>query len=229
MAIPDPFQIFKFVRQLTMNKRDKADEIIKTQVAWAAGAGLVPLPLVDIAAVTAVQVSLVKQLADLYEVSFEENTGKALIAGLASSSLASVGASFVKAIPFVGGLLGGASMALLSGGATYAVGQVFVRHFESGGTMESFDIDSARRTYDEEFERGKEFVRKVRQEGGAFTGGDVAQSDGRAAKGAAPVTVVVTPDDAFAKLDKLSQLFSKGVLTDAEYAAKKQEILDSIH
>ena len=46
-------------------KAKTADEIIRSHVLWALGAGLMPVPLFDIAAVTAVQMDMLKQLAEL--------------------------------------------------------------------------------------------------------------------------------------------------------------------
>jgi len=58
------------------NKREEADKIIKSHVLWAVGAGLVPLPLFDVAAVTAIQMDMLKQLAALYQVDYSTSTGK---------------------------------------------------------------------------------------------------------------------------------------------------------
>jgi len=50
------------------------------------------------------------------------------------------------------------SMAALGGAGTYAVGKVFIEHFESGGTFLSFDPDKVREKFKALFEKGKEFV-----------------------------------------------------------------------
>jgi len=44
-----------------MNKQTQAEAIIRSHVLWAMGGGLIPIPLVDFAAVTAIQ--LVKRLS----------------------------------------------------------------------------------------------------------------------------------------------------------------------
>ena len=43
--------------------------------------------------------------------------------------------STVKAVPIVGSIIGELAMPLLSAGATYGIGQAFIKHFESGGTL----------------------------------------------------------------------------------------------
>jgi hypothetical protein len=39
--------------------------------------------------------------------------------------------------------------------ATYAVGQVFIQHFESGGTFLDFDPDKVREHFRQEFDRAR--------------------------------------------------------------------------
>ena len=47
-----------------MADRKVADKIVRSHVIWSMGAGLIPVPLFDLAAVTAIQIDLLKQLAD---------------------------------------------------------------------------------------------------------------------------------------------------------------------
>jgi len=81
-----------------MSEQQPADDIIKSHVVWALGGGLIPVPLFDIAAVTAIQMDMLKQLADLYEVEFSASTG---------STFARIGASLIKAVPGIGTVIGG--------------------------------------------------------------------------------------------------------------------------
>ena len=110
---------------------------------WSGVAGLIPMPFVDAAAVGGVQVQMLRRLSQIYEVPFSENRGKALIAALAGSLLSSTSTigiySTVKAVPFLGTIVGGLAMPVLSAGATYAIGQAFIKHFESGGTLLDFN------------------------------------------------------------------------------------------
>lgn len=209
-----------FIKDLNPNRQQKADELIRSHVLWALGAGLVPIPLLDIAAVTAVQVDLVKKLCETYEVPFDESKGKSIIMALISSTLASLGASMIKAIPFIGSVVGGATMVVLSGGATYAVGQVFVKHFEAGGNLEDFNVSAMRKLYEEELEKGKAYASKLQQEQAAKKNPDTTEEK---------ATTATSPgDDVFAKLEKLSQLKEKGIITEEEFNRKKQELLSAI-
>jgi uncharacterized protein (DUF697 family) len=185
----------------SMTKKDKAQEVVRAHVLWGLGAGIIPVPVLDIAAVTAVQMDMISQLCKIYRINYQANLGKGVVSSLVGSTLARVGASFVKAIPVVGTLIGGASMAVLSGASTYAVGQVFITHFERGGNLEDFDVNAYRAAYDEQFKVGREVAQEMEQKKGAESG------------------------DAFRKLERLNQLKERGIITEEEFQAKKAEIL----
>jgi uncharacterized protein (DUF697 family) len=123
------------------------------------GAGLIPVPLVDLVVVSGVQLKMLADISKVYGVKFHENRGKALIAALLgyvlpnSLSFGTVG-SLIKAIPVIGQLAGAPSMVAFCGASTYAVGKVFIHHFESGGTFLSFDPAKVREHFQQEFAAG---------------------------------------------------------------------------
>jgi len=139
-----------------------ADRIIQDHTFYATLSGSIPLPIFDFAAVTAVQLDLVRALARVYEVPFDVATGKAIIASITGASAARLGASAVKAIPGVGMITGGIAQASLSGASTYAVGHIFREHFHSQGILSNLDPAKSLPAYRELFERGKEKVRTLR-------------------------------------------------------------------
>jgi uncharacterized protein (DUF697 family) len=68
-----------------------------------------------------------------------------LLGTMAPASLAApVAGSFLKLVPGLGSLAGGASMAALGAAATYAIGKVFTQHFEDGGDVKSFNAEAAK-------------------------------------------------------------------------------------
>lgn len=219
-----PFNIYKKIKELGMTRKEKADQVVKEYVLYAMGAGLVVfIPVLDVAAVTALQITMVRKLCELYEVEYNENKSKAFITSMLSSITASLGASVLKSIPIIGSALGGVSMAVLSGGATYAAGQVFARHFENGGILETFDGAAARKLYEEEFERGKKVAEKWKDEYFSKDGKPTANPATSTPTGPAPAT-----EDVFAKLEKLNELRVKGIITEEEFNAKKQVLLSAI-
>ncbi|MGH6770257.1 MAG: YcjF family protein [Xanthobacteraceae bacterium] len=142
------------------SSRDKeAAKLVDYFCLWSGGAGLIPLPLVDMAAVGAVQLQMLRKLAALYDVRFSENLGKSVLASLVGALIpASSGmglASMVKSVPLVGTVVSLVSMPVLSAGATYIIGRVFMQHFASGGTLLDFNPPDYREFIKEQTDRLK--------------------------------------------------------------------------
>jgi uncharacterized protein (DUF697 family) len=137
----------------------RARKIVKTHMWVSMGVGLVPLPFVDLVGVTAVQLRMLNELTKLYAVPFSRDLGKELIGALLGSlvplSLTVTLGSAAKMIPLVGYAVGGLSMPLLAGAATYAIGKVFIQHFESGGTLLDFEPAKVREYFRQEFAVGQ--------------------------------------------------------------------------
>src|SRR5690554_7805527 len=70
------------VNRSALTPDDKATRAIRYYSRWAAGAGLLSPPILDLAAVTAVQLRLVKNLANIYGKNFDDESGKSLVAAL---------------------------------------------------------------------------------------------------------------------------------------------------
>lgn len=144
-------------------KEAKAVNTVKTYMWWSMGAGLVPIPFVDMAAVSGVQLKMLASISEIYNVPFHANRGKAFIASLGGAivpqamSFGAVG-SLLKAVPLVGVFAGAPAMALFSGASTWALGKVFILHFESGGSLLDFDPERVRDHYRREYEAGHRFA-----------------------------------------------------------------------
>jgi len=152
----------------------KAERIVQNRTWWSVGGGLIPIPWVDIAAVSGVQLSMIYALSKNYDVEFKKNVARNIAASLVGSivpgSLAQgfIGSS-LKAIPVLGQTFGSVSMSAFSGAATYAIGKVFVQHFETGGTLFDFDIEKMRGYFKEQFAEGKKQAEKLEPEKTDFT------------------------------------------------------------
>lgn len=189
------------------NKTSEANSIIKNHMIWSMGAGLIPVPIADFFAVSAIQLDMIRQMCKLYEIDFKETEGKAIITALTGSGLARIGARAIKFIPGVGSILGGVTLAVLSGGSTYALGEVFKKHFETGGTFLDFDPSRLKKYYDEKFEKGKEMAREVQNE-------------------QAKKEEVVQNSDTVSQLQSLAQLKEDGIINDAEFEKMKKKIIE---
>lgn len=158
----------------------EADNLVKNYVIVSLGLGLIPVPAADLAGFMALQVKLVHGLAKHYEVPFKENLGKSLIASLLSgggSALAVLGlGSLAKAVPVLGVLSGGAGVSISAGALTYAVGHVFIKHFEAGGTMLNFDAEKTRDIFESKIKEGVEVARNLKKNGKTATEETPAES-----------------------------------------------------
>jgi uncharacterized protein (DUF697 family) len=146
-------------------RRGEADEVVAGHMFMALAVGLIPVPVADVAALMAIQVRMVANLADLYGVEFSQEVGHSLIGSLLGAGGSTLAAStvrrlLVRLVPIGGWLAGAVSGSAFAGASTFAVGRVFTDHFARGGTVESFDPDQARDYYVEQLEQGRDEVAK---------------------------------------------------------------------
>ncbi len=135
---------------------EKAGQMIASASRWSVGASLIPLPYVDLAALASVQANLIVDISKLYG----EKPSKEAVKGVITVLLATLvpaGATHVAAgalakfIPVVGSVAGAITLAAFGSAATYAVGKVFVRHFEQGGTLDNFSTEAVQADLKKEF------------------------------------------------------------------------------
>ncbi|NKB25638.1 MAG: hypothetical protein GKR87_14955 [Kiritimatiellae bacterium] len=55
-------------------------------------------------------------------------------------------------------------MPIFSGASAYGVGKVFIKHFESGGTLLSFSCKKAKKEFDEVVKEGEKTVSSSKRE-----------------------------------------------------------------
>jgi len=140
------------------NRSEKAEKIVRNHMLVALGTGIVP-PVIDIAALTGVQIRMLYLLSQNYGQKFKNEWGKSivgtLIGGYGMARLAT-GAVFslMKFIPVVGQIAAPISLSIVASASTYALGKVFVKHFDTGGTLLNFDPEKMREYYYEQYEKG---------------------------------------------------------------------------
>lgn len=188
------------------NKTAHADTIIRNHMIWSMGAGFIPVPVADFFAVSAVQLDMIRQLSNVYGVDFKQTQGKAVITALTGSSLARLGARAIKLIPGVGSVLGGVSLAILSGASTYALGEVFKSHFETGGTILDFDVERLKKYYNEKFEKGKKVAEELHKNSPKTDSGNVV-------------------NDKLSQLQQLAKLKEDGIISEEEFIELKKKII----
>jgi uncharacterized protein (DUF697 family) len=134
--------------EITDERRDElAAQVVDRFSLYSGAAGLIPVPIADVAAVGGVQLQMLRRLSKIYGVPFSTNRGKSIIASLAgallpasaSTTTAMTAGSLLKSLPGIGTIIGSVSMPVFSAGATYVIGKVFIQHFASGGTLLDFN------------------------------------------------------------------------------------------
>jgi uncharacterized protein (DUF697 family) len=148
---------------LTDEERTKlglaADSIIKNYVIGAVSVGIVPIPFIDIAGATALQLRMIKKLSDLYKQDFSEEIVRSIIASLGGGFLGyGVGVmalSAIKTVPGIGWMMGMMSVPVFLGASTYAIGKVFAKHFDTGKTIFDLNVEAVKEFHREQLEKGK--------------------------------------------------------------------------
>lgn len=139
----------------------KVSNTIDNHVLAAMGVGVVPIPLVDLLGVAGLQMHLLNKIAGVYGLSCSSEMGKKLIAsvtgGVVSAYAAYPLSMLLRSIPVVGWTLGAGSRSILAGATTYAIGRVFAQHFDRGGTLLDLDLDKAKTSFKDQYEKGKQW------------------------------------------------------------------------
>lgn len=198
-----------------MTQAIQANDIIRNHVLLAMGASMVPLPGADVIALSGIQMDLVRSLCSNYNVEFSQTQVKAAIGVMIGTSLTKLAAQrLLKFIPGVGSLIGGLALAGVSGASTFALGEVFKAHFESGGTLLNFDLEALKKRYTEMFSRGQQIVPTWQAANKANADSDVVTPS------------FSTSNDIVSRLKDLAQMRDSGVLTEEEFTKLKKKIVD---
>ena len=134
----------------------QAHAIVERHATYSAAGGLIPLPIANVASVTAIIVRMVKMLSRLYDVPFERDRTRAIVVGMVGGAmptgLAAVASSTLQYLVPASGIIGLAVSSVAAVGSTRNIGLVFIEHFEEGVT--SSDFPAARRETREVSEPG---------------------------------------------------------------------------
>jgi uncharacterized protein (DUF697 family) len=132
----------------TTRRRSQANSIVERHTAYAAVGGIIPVPIANVASVTAVIVRMVKRLSDLYGIPFERDRARAIVVGLMGGAMPTgLGAVTTSTLFYVvpgSGLVGLAVSSIAAVACTRSIGRIFVEHFESGSSLH--DLRATART-----------------------------------------------------------------------------------
>lgn len=138
--------------QAVNDRRDGAMRIVRRYVLISAAAGVVTVPVLDVAALGVVHIALIKDVSAYYGAEFSEHAARNILVAIGASlvpgSVGSVlGRKLLQMLPFVTPGLGLAAMSASSAAVSYGLGTAFVQHYEAGGTLDSFNLETLHRPF----------------------------------------------------------------------------------
>jgi uncharacterized protein (DUF697 family) len=126
----------------SQSRLSRAHAIVERHATYSAAGGLIPLPIANVASVTAIIVRMVKMLSRLYDVPFERDRTRAIVVGVVGGAmptgLAAVASSTLQYLVPVSGIIGLAVSSVAAVGSTRSIGLVFIEHFEGGITLSDY-------------------------------------------------------------------------------------------
>ena len=142
----------------------RASAIVRRNMLWSMGAGLIPVPFLDSAVVISIQVKMLSELSECYGTPFRRSSAKAaisaLLCGLGGETLGrgligtGIFSALARRMPVLGFTLSALTMPTLHGALTYALGKVFQQHFATGGTFLTFKPQETEAFFRAKFEEG---------------------------------------------------------------------------
>ncbi len=139
---------------------DQANHIVRNHSIVSGALGVVPIPPLGVALITANGLKMVHKLSSIYGVEFNKEIGKSAIGCfLAAYGSLSISGRLIwglsTALPVAAPMIGVVTRPLISTALMYLMGKIFIQHFESGGTFLTFDPEKVRGHYAELFQEGQ--------------------------------------------------------------------------
>lgn len=143
----------------------EVDKIIRKKVYAAMGVGVVIIPVINFASVMGIQLKLVKDLCEYYGVEFKKNVVKKIITSVITSGVSVLGSHVLETavigVPVVGLPIAVGSKVITGGLTTYAVGMMFVNHFEKGGTLAGDNWDHMKESFKNAMAKSRNWLADV--------------------------------------------------------------------
>ena len=147
-------------KDLTSN----ANRVVKIHSVISGALGVIPLPPLGVAMIVANNLKMLHKLSTIYGVKYYKDVGKEAISSfLVGCGTYSISGRLIWGLsalaPVAAPVIGVVTIPIFGSSATYAIGKIFVQHFESGGTFLTFDPEKVRGHYAELFKEGKELAK----------------------------------------------------------------------
>jgi uncharacterized protein (DUF697 family) len=116
-------------------RREQARKIVGRYKYYAAAGGLLPVPVVNVAGITAINMRMVKALSEFYRVPLDREWARstilAFIGGVAPTGLGVATASTLALVTPIAGLFGIAISSASAAALTRGLGSIFIERFET--------------------------------------------------------------------------------------------------
>jgi len=141
-------------------KKMLANTTVKNWSQWSIAAGFIPVPFADTAAISGIQIKMIYDLCKIYNVPFEKELVVGVIGGVAGGTITTaastaIATDLIRSLPLIGTPLSLVTQPAIAFATTYALGSVFVMHFEDEGGLGNFDISKMRTVFKDQFESAK--------------------------------------------------------------------------
>ena len=143
----------------------RVNRLVRNHSVLSAAMGAVPMPPLAMGLILANNLTMLKRLSSVYNVKFRKDIGKAVISSfLGGCGTVSISGRVIwglsTAIPVAAPVISIVTTPIIGAATTYAIGHLFIQHFESGGTFLNFDPEKVKGHYAELFAQGKEELAK---------------------------------------------------------------------
>lgn len=141
-----------------MSNKQEVQSIIENSILWSMGAAVIPVPIGDFIAVTAVQLDMLKRLSKAMGRDYSEISSRSFILAVNSGISARLGASLIKGIPGIGSVVGVVSFPVMAAASTYSLGSLYVNLISEYGSLDNVDMGKAKQRFNDYYEVGKRKV-----------------------------------------------------------------------
>ncbi len=141
----------------------RVNKLVRNHSIVNGALGIIPIGPLGVPLIIANALKMLHKLSKIYGVEFKKDVGKSVISGfLVGCGTFSISGRLIwglsTAIPIAAPVIGVITRPIFASAMMYALGHLFIQHFESGGTFLNFDPDKVRGHYAELFKEGKELA-----------------------------------------------------------------------
>jgi len=142
----------------------RVNKLVRNHSIVSAAMGVVPMPPLTMSLILANNLKMLHKLSTVYGVKFRKDAGKAIISSfLGGCGTVSISGRLIwglsTAIPMAAPVISMVTIPAFGAATTYAIGHLFIQHFESGGTFLTFDPEKVKGHYAELFAEGEKLAK----------------------------------------------------------------------